>query len=138
MLWVKTFHILFVMAWMAGLFYLPRIMVHYVEGLEANEDVRRLVTMATKLFRFSTLMAAIALGLGLWLWFGWWLGSGGWLHAKLALVLLLLGYHGQTWRYLGQMQSNQVIRTSLFFRFYNEGALILVIPILIMVVVKPF
>ncbi len=138
MLWIKTFHILFVMAWMAGLFYLPRIMVHYVEGKASSEDVRRLVTMAEKLFRFSTLMAVIALVLGFWLWFGWWLGAGGWMHAKLAFVFLLVGYHGQSYLYLRQMQRDQIIRTSLYFRFFNEGALILVVPILIFVVVKPF
>ena len=138
MLWIKTFHILFVMAWMAGLFYLPRIMVHYVEGKAAGEDVRRLVTMANKLFRFSALMGAIAIVLGLWLWFGWWLRSGGWMHAKFALVLLLIGYQFQCFLYLRQMRADGIIRTSLYFRIFNEGALAIVIPILILVVVKPF
>ena len=138
MLWVKTFHILFVMAWMAGLFYLPRIIVHYVEGKAAGEDVRRLVTMAGKLHRFSMMMGAVAIVLGLWLWMGWWISAGGWVHAKLLFVLLLIAYQFQTWRYLRQMQADQVIRTSLFFRVFNEGALMLVIPILILVVVKPF
>ncbi|MDH5737132.1 MAG: CopD family protein, partial [Gammaproteobacteria bacterium] len=64
MLWIKVFHLLFVTAWMAGLFYLPRIYVHYVEGQQAGEDVRRLVTMADKLFRFSSIMAGLALGFG--------------------------------------------------------------------------
>lgn len=139
MLWVKTFHILFVIAWMAGLFYLPRIMVHYVEGKSAGEDIRRLVIMAEKLFRFSLVMGTLAIVLGLWLWIGWWLqAAGGWLHAKLALVLLLIGYQAQTWGYLRQMQADRIIRTSLYFRIFNEGALIIVVPILILVVVKPF
>jgi len=138
MLWVKTFHILFVIAWMAGLFYLPRIMVHYVEGKAAGEDVRRLVTMAGKLFRFSLVMGALAIAFGLWLWLGWWLGAGAWLHAKLALVLPLMGYQGQCWIYLRSMQADDLIRTSLFFRMFNEGALLIVVPILILVVVKPF
>ncbi len=138
MLWIKTFHILFVMAWMAGLFYLPRILVHYVEGRAANEDVRRLTTMAQKLFGFSSIMAVIAIGLGMWLWMGWWLRSGGWMHAKFALVLLLLAYQFQCYRYVAQMKRGELIRSSLFFRIFNEGALIIVIPILILVVVKPF
>ena len=71
MLWIKTAHILFVMAWMAGVFYLPRILVHYVEGKIAGDDITRLVTMAEKLFRFSALMGLIAMILGVWLWLGY-------------------------------------------------------------------
>lgn len=138
MLWIKTFHILFVMAWLAGMFYLPRIFVHYVEGKAAGEDVRRLVLMAGKLFRFSTIMAAVAIGFGLWLWFGWWLHAGMWLNAKLGFVLLLLGYHYQCYRYLGRMRRDEMIHTGLYFRIFNESSLIIVIPILIFVVVKPF
>ena len=137
MLWIKTFHILFVMAWMAGLFYMPRIFVHYVEGKNADEDVRRLVTMGTKLFKFSSLMASIALGLGVWLWLGYGF-QGTWLWVKLALVGVLLAYHWQSLRYLRKLQSDSTIPSSLFFRVFNEGALIIVVPILIMVVIKPF
>jgi len=137
MLWIKTFHILFVMAWMAGVFYLPRILVHYVEGKAADEDTRRLVTMGEKLLKFSTMMAvlAITLGLLLWLYYGI---TGGWMHAKLFLVGLLVAYQLQTFRYLSQMKRDEVLNTSLFFRLYNEGALILVVPILILVELKPF
>jgi putative membrane protein len=137
MLWIKTFHILFVMAWMAGVFYLPRILVHYVEGKAADEDTRRLVTMGEKLLKFSTMMAvlAITLGLLLWLYYG---VTGGWMHAKLLLVGLLVAYQLQTFRYLSQMKRDEVLNTSLFFRLYNEGALILVVPILILVELKPF
>ena len=137
MLWIKTFHILFVMAWMAGVFYLPRILVHYVEGKAADEDTRRLVTMGEKLLKFSTMMAvlAITLGLLLWLYYG---VTGGWMHAKLLLVGLLVAYQLQTFRYLSQMKRDELLNTSLFFRLYNEGALILVVPILILVDLKPF
>jgi putative membrane protein len=137
MLWIKTFHLLFVMAWMAGVFYLPRILVHYVEGKAASEDTRRLVTMAEKLLKFSTMMAALAITLGkiLWLYYGI---TGGWMHAKLLLVGLLVAYQLQTFRYLSQMKRDEVLNTSLFFRLYNEGALILVVPILILVELKPF
>ena len=137
MLWIKTFHILFVMAWMAGVFYLPRILVHYVEGKAADEDTRRLVTMGEKLLKFSTMMAvlAIILGLLLWLYYG---VTGGWMHAKLLLVGLLVAYQLQTFRYLSQMKRDEALNTSLFFRLYNEGALILVVPILILVELKPF
>ena len=137
MLWVKTTHILFVMAWMAGLFYLPRIFVHFVEADTAGEDTRRLAIMAEKLFRFSTVMAAIALGTGLILWLHYGI-SGNWLNAKLLLVALLVGYQLQTYSYITDMKLSQLNGTSLFFRIFNEGALLLVIPILILVVVKPF
>ncbi|MFT4797504.1 MAG: putative membrane protein [Candidatus Azotimanducaceae bacterium] len=136
MLWIKVFHILFVMAWMAGLFYLPRILVHYVEGKANAEDTRRLVIMGHKLFRFSSLMALLAMGLGFWLWLGYGF-SGTWLWIKLAFVGLLLMYHYQSMRYVRKMQQDQVIQSSLFFRIYNETALVIVIPILIMVVIKP-
>ena len=122
MLWVKTFHILFVMAWMAGLFYLPRILVHYVEGRAEGEDTRRLVTMGQKLHRFSTVMAVLAIvpGLALWLHYGI---SGKWMMWKLILVLALIGYQLQSWRYVQQMKRNEVINSGLFFRIYNESAL---------------
>lgn len=137
MLWVKSLHILFVMAWMAGVFYLPRILVHFVEGEAASEDTRRLVTMADRLFKFSTIMALIAIvsGLFLWLYYGF---SGGWLHGKLLLVVLLVAYQVKTLGYIRQMREKSLDGTSLFFRAFNEGALLIVIPIIILVVVKPF
>jgi putative membrane protein len=137
MLWVKTFHILFVMAWMAGVFYLPRILVHYVEGKMADEGTSRLVTMAEKLFRFSALMGLIAMILGAWLWLGFGI-TGNWLMVKLVLVGLLIAYQAQCWRYIAQMRRDEIIKSSLFFRIFNESALVIVIPILIMVTVKPF
>ena len=136
MLWVKTFHILFVMAWMAGLFYLPRILVHYVEGNAEGEDTTRLVKMADRLYSFSTVMAVLAMLLGFALWLHYGIG-GRWMEAKLALVLLLVAYQFQTLRYIREMRDGIQLRTSLFFRIYNESALLIVIPILILVVVKP-
>src|SRR5579864_3293761 len=91
MLWVKALHILFVVSWFAGLFYLPRIFVNLaMESDPAVVDV--LLRMAGKLYRFMTPLAVLALAFGLWLWLGFGIG-GGWLHAKLALVLVLIAYH---------------------------------------------
>ena len=137
LLWVKTAHILFVIAWMAGVFYLPRILVHYVEGKDAGEDTRRLVIMAEKLLKFSSLMAVLAIIPGMILWLGYDI-SGDWLSVKLVLVILLIGYQFQCFRYIRQMDKDEIIRSSIFFRFFNESALMIVVPILIMVVVKPF
>ncbi len=140
MLWVKMLHILFVMSWMAGIFYLPRIFVHFVEGQQAGEDVRRLVIMAEKLYRFMTIMMVIALATGLWLWL--WLGygfSGGWLHVKLTLVVLLLAYHFWAGARVRQMKTTAHLdHTGVFYRWMNEIPLLLLIGILIMVVIKPF
>src|SRR5262245_27313794 len=95
MLWVKSFHIVFVASWFAGLFYLPRIFVNLAmvpAGSVAERE--RLLLMARKLLRFTTLLAVPAVLLGLWLWLGFGIGRGsGWLHAKLGVVLLVIGYH---------------------------------------------
>ena len=80
MLWIKAFHIVFVASWFAGLFYLPRIFVNLAmvpAGSIAERE--RLLLMARKLLRFMTMIAVLALGLGVWLWLGWWRGAGGWL-----------------------------------------------------------
>ena len=123
MLWVKSLHIVFVTSWFAGLFYLPRIFVNLAmvsPGSVAERE--RLMLMAKKLMRFTTLLAVPAVGLGLWLWLGYGIGKGpgnGWLYAKLALVLLVLGYHR-------------------WFRWFNEMPVLLLLAIVVLVVVKPF
>ncbi|MEZ0211124.1 MAG: CopD family protein, partial [Methylophilus sp.] len=89
MLWIKALHILFVTSWFAGLFYLPRIYVNL--AMEPDQQAyARLVLMAQKLYRFMQPLSILALGFGLWLWLGYGI-TGGWLHAKLTLVFLLLG-----------------------------------------------
>lgn len=136
MLWLKVFHIMMVIAWLVGLFYLPRIFVHYAEGLQLGEDVRRLGIMASKLFRFMTVMAVQAVVAGLWLWLGYDL-SGDWLYAKLIFVLGLVLYQVVCWFYLQKLLNGDMEESSLYLRFFNEMPLFLVVPILILVVVKP-
>jgi putative membrane protein len=139
MLWLKCFHLLFVIAWLAGIFYLPRIFVHYAEGGAANEDVRRLVTMARRLYGFMTIMAGLALALGTWLWRAYPAAySGGWLRLKLLFVLGLIGYHIYCRTLLARMQRGDSLPGALALRWLNEGALLIVLPILILAVVKPF
>ncbi len=137
MLWLKTFHILFVMSWMAGIFYLPRIFVHFVEGKEAGQDVDRLAIMARKLYGFMTIMMILTLltGTGLWLGFGF---SGGWLHVKLLFVGLMLAYHFWARAKMKEMQQGHLDHSGVYYRWANEIPLLLTIVILIMVVVKPF
>jgi len=136
-LWIKTAHLLFVIAWMAGVFYLPRILVHYIEGKEEGEDIKRLVIMADRLSSFTIVMSSLALitGGSLWLIYGI---AGGWLHAKLVFVGLLVCYQVQTFLYVKKMKANDLIKTSFYLRIYNEAALICLIPILILVELKPF
>ncbi len=142
MLWIKSLHIVFVVSWFAGLFYLPRIFVNLAmvaPGSAAERD--RLLLMAKKLMRFTTLLAVPAVGFGLWLWLGYGIGKGpgnGWLHAKLAMVLLVLGYHHACGVLLRKLASGQSTRSHRWFRFFNEVPVILLFIIVVLVVVKPF
>ena len=136
MLWIKCFHVLGVMAWMAGIFYLPRIFVHYAEGRAAGEDVRRLQIMARRLYGFMTLMALIALSLGMWLWQGYGY-SGLWLRVKLIFVVGLMAYHLVCRRFVQRVQADASLPSGLMLRLFNEAGLLLVVPILIMAIVKP-
>lgn len=140
MLWLKTFHILFVMSWMAGIFYLPRIFVHYVEGQKAGQQVDRLAIMAKKLYGFMTLMMMLAIGSGIWLWY-WqynFLLSMGWMHVKILLVVFLLIYHLWTKQRMKEMQKGTIKEYRINYRWLNELPLLFTLLILIMVVVKPF
>jgi len=137
MLWIKAFHLIAVIAWLAGLFYLPRIFVHYAEGHARGEDVRRLVIMGTRLFGFMTVMGTLALILGLWLWLGF-NDAGLWLMIKLLFVLGLIGYHIASGLLLGRMRRAAPMPSGLALRLFNEAALLLVVPIILLAVVKPF
>ena len=137
MLWVKCFHVLGVMSWMAGIFYLPRIFVHYAEGRAAGEDVRRLVIMASRLYGFMTVMAVLALSLGVWLWQGYGF-SGRWLQLKLLLVMGLIGYHIVCRLFVQRLRGDATLPAPRLLRLFNEAALLLVVPILILAIVKPF
>ncbi len=141
MLWIKSLHVVFVIAWFAGLFYLPRIYVNL--AMETSEDATaRLLVMARKLFRFTTILAVPALVFGVWLFLGYGIGlhgpSNGWMHAKLALVLLVLGYHHACWSMLRKFQLGVNKRDEKFFRIFNEVSVLLLAGIVVLVIVKPF
>ena len=137
MLWVKTFHVLFVISWLAGIFYLPRIFVNISAAQTAGEDVARLKDMAYRLYRFCTILAAVALAFGLTLWLGYGI-DGTWLHWKLAFVVLLLGYHHACGIYVRSLRDGALGRGPTFFRVFNEVGVLIVVPILIFAIVKPF
>ena len=142
MLWIKAFHIVFIASWFAGLFYLPRIFVN-LAMVPAGSDAERarLLLMARKLLRFTTLLAVPALGLGLYLWLGYGIGRGpgnGWMHAKLALVLLASGDHHGCAVMLRKLEAGLSQRSHVFFRWFNEIPVLLLTAIVVLVVVKPF
>jgi protoporphyrinogen IX oxidase len=136
MLWIKSLHVLFVIAWLAAVFYLPRILVHFVEGKGAGEDVRRLAIMGRKLYRFGHVMMSLAIAFGLWLWLGYGI-SGVWLHAKLALVVLLIVYYIYCGRLLKRVDSGAHLPGSTALRVLNEAPVFVVFAILALVIVKP-
>jgi putative membrane protein len=138
-LWVKALHIVFVTSWFAGLFYLPRIFVNLALVDAAGDDRDRLLLMARKLWRFMQPLMLLALAFGLWLWLGYGVGKGaGWMHAKLALVVLLLGYHHACGRLLGRLGQGPSRRSHVWFRWFNEVPVIALLAIVVLVVVKPF
>jgi putative membrane protein len=140
MLWVKSLHIVFVVSWFAGLFYLPRIFVNLAMVPPGSEAERaRLLLMAHKLFRFTTLLALPAVAFGLWLWLGWGFGRGaGWMHAKLALVLVVIGYHHGCGVLLRRFAAGTDRRSHRWYRWFNELPVLLLLAIVVLVVVKPF
>ena len=142
MLWVKAFHIVFVASWFAGLFYLPRIFVNLAMVEPGSEAERaRLLLMAHKLLRFTTILAvpALALGLVMWLYYGIGLGPGnGWMQAKLLVVILTLGYHHLCARILRQMVVQTLLRSHVWFRWFNEIPVLFLVAAVLLVVLKPF
>ena len=138
MLWLKAFHIFFVTSWFAGLFYLPRIFVNLaMVPADSIAERERLLLMARKLYRFMTPLGVLAVVLGLWLWFGFGF-SGGWLHAKTALVLLLIGYHAWCGRLLAGFAAGRNVRSHVWIRFFNEAPVLVLLAVVLLVVLKPF
>ena len=142
MLWIKSLHIVFVASWFAGLFYLPRIFVNLAMVPEDSTAERaRLLLMARKLLRFTTILALPALALGIWLWLVVGIGRGpgnGWMHAKLFMVALVLGYHHACGTLLRKVEQGLNRRSHVWYRWFNEAPVIMLVVVVILVVVKPF
>src|SRR6218665_1928399 len=140
MLWVKSFHIVFIASWFAGLFYLPRIFVNLAQipqdvPADAVKERERLLLMARKLLRFTTILAVPAVLLGAWLWLGYGIGRGpgnGWMHAKLALVVLVAGYHHGCGVILRKLEAGTLQRSHVWFRWFNEVPVLLLLAIVIL------
>ncbi|HZX76691.1 CopD family protein [Lysobacter sp.] len=135
--WIKTAHLVFVMAWMGGVFYLPRILVNLAEAGGDPAVRTRLVLMGRRLYRFGHMMFGLAFvfGLVLWLYFGI---SGGWLHAKLTLVVLMLAHFTVSGRWLKGVDAGRALPSSRALRWFNELPVLLLVGIVFLVLAKPF
>ena len=140
MLWIKTFHIVFIASWFAGLFYLPRIFVNLAQQTDpAVQTV--LLGMGRRLYRFTNILAVPAVLLGLWLYVQYGIGRGpgsGWMHAKLVLVVLVIGYHHSCGVMLRKFEQGTNRRSHIFYRWFNEIPVLMLVAVTALVVIKPF
>jgi len=139
LLWLKSFHIIAVICWFAALFYLPRLFVYHAMA-EDEVSIERFKIMERKLYRGianPSMMATIALGIGMIIINPAYL-SMGWMHAKLAIVVLLVIYHLLCKRHLLAFAENRNTKSHLYFRWFNEAPVIALVAIVILAVVKPF
>ena len=137
MLWIKALHISFMVTWFAALFYLPRLFVYHAMSDDAV-SIERFKIMERKLFfGIMTPGALLTVVFGTWLWLGYGF-SGGWLHAKLGLVALLLAYHVYCGKLLIDFKHDRNRHSHVFYRWLNEFPVVLLFAVVILVVVKPF
>jgi protoporphyrinogen IX oxidase len=145
-LWVKSFHVLFVIAWMATVFYLPRILVNIAEAGDEPAVRARLVLMGRRLYRFGHNMFGMAFLFGLALWQGWRVfpgvlpnfGDAHWLHAKLGLVAVLLAYFIWSGRLLKRGEKGGALPSSKVLRIMNELPVLVLLAVIFLVLAKPF
>lgn len=138
MLTLKAFHIILVVSWFAGLFYLPRIYVNLAAVSDTQSaEYQRLLGMARRLYKFVTPIGLGAVVLGLWLWFGYGF-TGGWLHAKTLLVVFLLGYHFYCGALYRQFAAGRNVHSHVWYRWFNEIPVLILTVITLLVVLKPF
>ncbi|MEJ2173819.1 MAG: CopD family protein [bacterium] len=137
MLWVKTLHIVFMVTWFAGLFYLPRLFVYHAMS-EDRVSLERFKVMERKLYwGIMTPGGVLTLVFGVWLWLGWGF-AGGWLHAKLVLVAALVAYHVWCGKLMMDFRRERNARSHVWFRWFNEFPVLLLIGTVALVVLKPF
>ncbi len=136
MLWVRAFHIIFVTSWFAGLFYLPRLFVNHAMVTDKT-TIEHLELMEQKLYKFMLPLAVLALAFGLWLWLGFGI-TGAWLHAKLVLVAGLVAYHLYCGKLMRDFKAGKNTRSHIWYRWFNEIPVLILLAVVILVVVKPF
>jgi putative membrane protein len=137
MLLVKSLHIIFMVTWFAGLFYLPRLFVYHAQAQD-RISIERFKVMERKLFwGIATPGGLLTIGLGLWLWLGWFGSAGGWLHAKLALVGALVVYHAWCGKLMLDFRNERNTRSHVWFRWFNELPVLILFAVVLLVVFKP-
>jgi putative membrane protein len=137
MLWVKALHVIFMVTWFAGLFYLPRLFVYHAQATDAI-GIERFKVMERKLyFGIMTPGAILTVLFGSWLWLGYGI-AGAWLHAKLALVAILIAYHVYCGKLVGDFKRDRNRHGHVWYRWFNELPVLILLGVVILVVVKPF
>ena len=146
-LWIKSFHLLFVIAWMATVFYLPRILVNIAEAGDDTAVRARLHLMGRRLYKFGHNMFGLAFALGLALWLGWHVfprvlpnvvGSMHWIDAKLTLVALILAYYIWAGRVLKRSEKGAALPSAKTLRWLNELPVLLLLGVIFLVIARPF
>jgi protoporphyrinogen IX oxidase len=136
MLWIKALHVIFMVTWFAGLFYLPRLFVYHAMSTDKT-SIERFKIMERKLFYgIMTPGGVLTAIFGLWLWIGYGV-TGGWMHIKFTLVLFLIAYHVYCGKLLHDFKNDRNTRSHVFYRWFNEVPVLLMIAIIILVIVKP-
>lgn len=136
MLWIKALHVIFIISWFAGLFYLPRLFVNHAMVSDAATS-ERLKTMERKLYKFMTPLGALAVIFGLWLWFGWGF-AGGWLYTKVALTAALVAFHLACGRHLLAFAADRNTRDHVYYRWFNEVPTLIMFAAVFLAVLKPY
>jgi putative membrane protein len=137
MLWVKALHIVFMVTWFAGLFYLPRLFVYHADTQDEAGRARFKIMERKLYFGIMTPGALLTIAFGMWLWLGYGV-SGAWLHAKLLLVAVLIGYHLWCGKLVTDFKLDRNRRSHVWYRWFNEFPVLILIAVVILVVVKPF
>lgn len=140
LLWLKALHIFFMVAWMAGIFYLPRLFVYHSQT-DSQEISNQFKIMERRLWWFVLPFAILTLVFGVALIYNYgssWLAASGWLHAKLTLVFLVYGYYGYLYVLMQRFAKNENRHSPKFYRFINEAPVLVFLAIIVLAVVKPF
>jgi putative membrane protein len=138
MLLVKSLHIVFMVTWFAGLFYLPRLFVYHAQA-DDRISLERFKVMERKLFwGITTPGGVLTVAFGLWLWLGWFQGAGLWLYVKLALVAALVVYHAWCGKLMLDFRNERSTRGHVWYRWFNEAPTVLLVAVVLLVVLKPW
>ncbi|TAK53105.1 MAG: protoporphyrinogen oxidase HemJ [Gammaproteobacteria bacterium] len=138
MLWIKAWHLIFMVTWFAGLFYLPRLFVYHASATDTT-GIERFCVMERRLFAIMTIGAVLTVFFGSWLLVvNPALLGNGWMHGKLGLVALLIGYHFWTWRLMRAFAAGRNVHPGAWYRWFNEVPSVLLILVVLLAVVRPF